>query len=286
MSYQNVMKFTRQRWMLNDMGINVCYNSKKNTHHAEHVHEFVEMAYILDGQITEYVDGNEYLMKHGQLLFINYNQIHAFKVDKRVRYVDVLLDPAWISDKLINTENAFELLTLSSFSSFADGIDTSRSIVTFEGKERAFMDKMMRVMVDECKNRKVGCDIVLRSFVMMLITMVFRKMFRCEQNEFFISEEFLQYIRDHCDEKLSLTELSRKCYCNPSYFSRMFHKHYGITLTDFILNSRFERACKLLGDSSLSTEEVAVRSGFGNKSTFYKVFREKTGITPGEYRKS
>ena len=59
-----------------------------------------------------------------------------------------------------------------------------------------------------------------------------------------------------------------------------------MTLTDFILQSRLERAMELLQETKLAAEEVAEQAGFSSRSAFYKVLKEKTGLTPQEYRKN
>ncbi len=284
MSDNNIAKFTRSHFLRKNMGVRICVNHLEKMHHRKHEHEFIEIAYIANGCATQYINDKEYQVRHGNLLFINYKQVHEFKVDDKSEIIDVLIDPSWISDKLIDSDNAFELLTLSSFSPFSDGIDTDMSVIYFDSKERAVIESILRTMYSEYKKCALGYETMLKSLTLVLLTLIFRKM-SGTKDDFSITPEFLQYIRDNCDQKLTLEELSKKCFYNPSYFSRLFREHYGITLTDFILNSRFERACDLLQNSDLSTEEIARRSGFGSKSAFYKFFKEKTGVTPGEYRK-
>lgn len=48
---------------------------------------------------------------------------------------------------------------------------------------------------------------------------------------------------------------------------------------------RLEEACHLLGETGLKVESVAQASGFGNVGHFYRFFRERMGVTPGEYRR-
>ena len=47
-----------------------------------HTHEFIEIVYILSGTGKEWIDGKEYPVSDGSLMFINYGQTHAFCADR------------------------------------------------------------------------------------------------------------------------------------------------------------------------------------------------------------
>ena len=254
---------------------------------AEHLHAFVEIVYIADGAGIHGIDGVEYRVRRGALLLINYRQVHYFKTEGEMELCNILLDPEWISEKLIEPDNAFELLTLSGFTQFQKEIDTGHPLVHFEGWKRARLEQLIRRMEEEDGGRESGYETVLKAQVNILLTMIFREMSVGGKTpaQFQMTLEFLQYIRAHCAEKLTLEGLARQCFYNPSYFSRLFKEHFGLTLTEFINRSRLERACRLLETTRLSAEEIAVQAGFGNRTVFYRLFREKTGLTPQQYRK-
>lgn len=278
-----VWRFGKNYFIGSGNGVVININKFNDYFHPDHVHDFIEIAYMLGGECTQYINGKKYDFRHGQLLFINLGQAHSFEVKRGTRIVDVLIDPAWISDRLINTNNAFEILSLSSFSEFSDNINQNIPIVTFDRNERKIIESILNMMAYEQKNKGVNYENAMRSLTTLLLTHIFRKMSGAH-NELFLSPEFLRFIRNNCNKQLTLSELSRMCFYNPSYFSRMFTKHYGITLTEFIQNSRFDLACNMLENTQLSMDEIAVASGFGSKSTLYKVFNKKTGLTPGEYK--
>ena len=279
----DIRHFTKEKFVKSETGVVININKFKEWHHGEHTHGFIELAYMLNGESTQYVDGVQYNFRHGQLMIINPGQVHDFYTKAGTKIIDVLIDPCYLSDEIINEENAFALLSLSTFSSFENSIDKSLCRVTFDRHERVVIESILNMMAEEQKNKFPNYRVTIRLLTQILFTHIFRKMSGVEKN-FIISPEFLQFIRDNCEEKLTLSDLSRMCFYNPSYFSRVFHEHYGITLTDFIQNSRFERACELIKNTTLSVDDVVVRSGFGSKRTMYKIFKEKTGLTPSAYR--
>ena len=254
----------------------------------EHLHEFIELVYVLRGSGVHGIDGVEYHVRRGSLLFINYRQVHYFRSDPRdpMEICDVLLDPEWLSQRLIGSENAFELLTLSAFSQFQQSVDPKTALVRFMGEERRRAEALIREMIEEKTSAHPGFSTVLKAQVSILLTMVFRKMSAVGVRYSGPDEEFLSYIRQNCTEKLTLEDLAKQCFYNPSYFSRIFRERYGMTVTEYINLSRLEKATDLLVQTDLSVEEILRRSGFSRKAGFYRCFKEKTGMTPQEYRKS
>ena len=250
----------------------------------EHRHEFVELVYISGGEGVHGIDGVEYAVRRGCLLLINYRQKHYFRTNSEMEYCDILLDPEWISEKLIEPENAFELLTLSGFAEFAQ-VDTGQPLLTFRGDARSRLERLIDDMLSEQKNREPGFETALKSQTNLLLCLVFRQMVGAPQLPGALGPDFLRYLREHCAEKLSLEELSKSCFYNPSYLSRRFKEYFGLTITDFLSRSRLEKAEELLVSTNLSTDEIAQSCGFSSKNAFYRQFKELRGMTPGDFRR-
>ena len=100
------------------------------------------------------------------------------------------------------------------------------------------------------------------------------------------SPDLAEYIRTHCDEKLTLQSLAKKSFYNPSYFSRLFRDLYGMTVTEYINHSRVEKAKELLLTTNYTVQEISEQVGYSGQSAFYKKFSEITGVTPKQYRES
>lgn len=97
--------------------------------------------------------------------------------------------------------------------------------------------------------------------------------------------EALAFIREHCDEDLSLETVARVCHKNSSTLRKLFREQLGMTFSDYINRLRVERAMELLRDPRKSLAEIAVEVGFYDQSHFGKVFRQISGYTPALYRK-
>jgi len=72
---------------------------------------------------------------------------------------------------------------------------------------------------------------------------------------------------------------------NPTYIGRMFKLYTQKSINEFINDVRIKKAKELLKDKRNSIDEISIKCGFSNISYFYKVFKNKNGTTPNEYRK-
>ena len=92
------------------------------------------------------------------------------------------------------------------------------------------------------------------------------------------------YINSHFREELSLDDVAEFAGFSRYYFSRSFKKQTGYSFKDYLCQKRLQVAMDLLIRSNCSMREVAIESGFGSVATFNRVFREKKGCTPTQYR--
>lgn len=96
----------------------------------------------------------------------------------------------------------------------------------------------------------------------------------------------IDYIHNNYNSKtLSVQEIAAVCHMNPAYLGQLFKKRIGYSIIDYIHDVRIEQAKRLLLETDQSIELIANRTGFTDRSYFCKIFRKKTGLSPGEYKK-
>lgn len=253
-----------------------------------HTHDFLELVYIESGKGKQYIDGKEYVVARGDLLFINYNHTHAFSSKKGMVYYNIYIKPELLSEELINVENAFQMLSLTAFEDFRESVEKNQQQVQFTGVEMAEVEHCLQAMYREWQNNASGKEAVMKSYLTVILTYMFRKMAVYEEkNEDRKDkiESLIRSVEENCTQKITLKELSDRCFYNPSYFCRIFKEYSGMTLTEFIHESRIKRSCELLATTSMTVEEIAERVGFTSKTQYYKRFRAIMGETPADYRK-
>lgn len=99
-------------------------------------------------------------------------------------------------------------------------------------------------------------------------------------------EAAVNYIQTHYAEPLTLQRMAEPAALSPTYFHTVFKNVIGTTPADFLLQTRMTAAKRLLLTTDLSLYAIAQACGYENQSYFSKVFRERIGCPPLQFRKN
>ena len=95
-----------------------------------------------------------------------------------------------------------------------------------------------------------------------------------------------KYVEEHYGEDLSLEVIAAHVHLHPAYLSKVFKENEDQNLSGYITNVRMEKAAQLLMEPELKVHDVMEKVGYQKSQYFSKLFREKYGVTPVEYKKS
>ncbi|MBK9748530.1 MAG: helix-turn-helix transcriptional regulator [Chloroflexi bacterium] len=93
-----------------------------------------------------------------------------------------------------------------------------------------------------------------------------------------------QYIEAHYLENLQTETVARRAALSEYHFARLFKTAFDITVHQYVLRLRLNRARHLLELSTMSITDIALTVGYSSLSAFIHAFRHYTGITPSDYR--
>ena len=94
--------------------------------------------------------------------------------------------------------------------------------------------------------------------------------------------EALSYLHDHLGDDLSREKIASELYISPSHLSRIFKEYTGVTLQEYIIRCRVERAISLIQGGARPID-AAFACGFGSTSGFYRAFSAVTGKKPKDF---
>ena len=112
------------------------------------------------------------------------------------------------------------------------------------------------------------------------------KTFSCTEFDKQRMVQLEHYIALHYVGSICLAELAKVACMSISKLKYTFKMMYGFNISEYINNMRLSQAKKLLQDNTISISDIANRVGYKTTSAFTKMFKEKTGILPSDYRKS
>lgn len=97
-------------------------------------------------------------------------------------------------------------------------------------------------------------------------------------------EETKIYMDTHFNEKIKIETLAQQAELSPKYYSEMFKKQYGITVSDYITRLRVNKAKQLLLMTKDSIRIIASSVGYADEFYLSRKFKQAVGISPSAYR--
>ncbi len=256
-----------------------------------HTHDYIELAYIMDGRFSQRILGNDISFSRGDLCLIDKNCIHQ----------DYLLSqPASILFLGISNDMFSEIMeenvTAQKIMSFLQSALLKQKDVQqylhFKPNTHAAaeLEDCLYWLLRELYEGGVGSHHICKGLLLRIFAIISTKYdFSLSKDQrktmnWLIFEEVSAYIRkNHADIKIQ--DLTDAFHFQEDYFNRLIKSKTGLTYSAFLQQIRLERAEHLLTSTQKSVEEIAAAVGYRNKGYFYKIFQEKYGITPSKYRK-
>ncbi len=95
----------------------------------------------------------------------------------------------------------------------------------------------------------------------------------------------IQYITMHYQDDISLDSIADAVNLSKNYLGGIFKGETGLTIRQFIENTRIDASKRLMADPACKLFSVAEQVGFNSYSYFVNVFKRNMGVTPNEFRK-
>jgi AraC family transcriptional activator of pyochelin receptor len=98
--------------------------------------------------------------------------------------------------------------------------------------------------------------------------------------------EAREYLLQNMEHPLTVIELSHKVGINDFKLKKGFKQLYGVTIFDFLLEARMEKARTLLTETDTPIHEIAFATGYKNVSSFTAAFKKRMGFPPSAMKRS
>ena len=100
-----------------------------------------------------------------------------------------------------------------------------------------------------------------------------------------ICKKIIKYIEENfADSMLTNESIAEHFNYHPYYINRVVKRELLMSLRSYIIDYRLNAAKELLVSTDFNISEIAFKVGFASSSYFVKIFRERVGSTPKEYR--
>ena len=234
-------------------------------------HPMAELTYVDQGSVHSVADGQDLLLKQGDLVIYGPNQWH-------MQYSDIGVAPRFVTI-------SFELGGVEWTPLLNRKFTAPQSVVT-----------MLQNMLREEERMDAYSNDIILSQLNLLLLMLLRETAAPKggklqtsnaihsENE--IIRQAQQYISTHIREKLSVPLVARQVDVSPSYLTALFHKNLQISPGEYIRRIKLPESKQMSRENNLNFTEIAAELQYSTVHHFSRQFKEKFGITPTEYAKS
>ena len=234
-------------------------------------HPILELTYVDQGVLHSVVEGQDILLKQGDLVIYGPNQWH-------MQYAEIGVAPRFVTITFdISTGDLTPLLNRK-FTAPQHTVTLLQQMLQEQEKMDAFsgniilsrLELLLLLLLREDKEPRAG-KLQTSNAVH-------------SENE--IIRQAQQYISSHIREKLSVPLVARQVDVSPSYLTALFHKNLQISPGEYIRRTKLQESKQMIRENNLNFTEIAAELQYSTVHHFSRQFKEKFGITPTEYAKS
>ena len=246
-----------------------------------HSHNFYELLCCVNACGVDYLVGTDrYRLQKGDILLIPPGFSHrpllpAKMPEPYIRHV------LWISSELM--ENLCAMVP-----EFRKAETVGNLMLRTAGTSWEHLSELFQKCTQESEKRGPNWELAMVGNTITLLVGLHRAYLdsvsdtlRAEKPE--LLERLLAYIEEHLQEKITLVETARIFFVSESTITQLFRRTMGVSFYRYITQRRLIGA-KTYIEQGMLLEDVALRTGFGDYSAFYRAFKQAFGISPRQYR--
>lgn len=234
-------------------------------------HPMAELTYVDQGSLHSVADGQDLLLKQGDIVIYGPGQWHMQYADIGVapRYVTLSMDLAGVElEPLLNRK-----------------FTAPQTVVT-----------LLQSMLREQERMDAYSNDIILSQLNLLLLLLLRETdsprggklqtSNAIHSENEIIRQAQQFVSTHIRQKLSVPMVARQVDVSPSYLTALFHKNLQISPGEYIRRIKLQESKQMIRENNLNFTEIAAELQYSTVHHFSRQFKEKFGITPTEYAKS
>lgn len=256
-----------------------------------HTHDYIELAYVAEGEFRQRIMGKDIVFHKGELCLIDKNCLHQDYLQNQSAIILFLGIANDMFAEIMKENITAQKIVLFLKPALLKQKDLQQYLhFRPYGNFNLEMENCLLSLFTELHDRNTGSHYICKGLLMRIFHILgtqYEFSLSKEQKKtmnWAVFEEISEYIKQH-SASITIQELVDTFYFQEDYFNRLIKNKTGMTYSAYVQQFRLEKAEQLLTSSSRSVEEIADIVGYHNKGYFYKIFQEKYGVTPSRYRK-
>ena len=243
-----------------------------------HGHSDLEIGLILRGDLELNLDQEHIRLKENDIYVINRYQVHSFAGRGR---------DSLILAFQINSEFYRNLTPKQNRYQFQSVIRTGSAV---HERLRAGLTECAQSYYRQIPFFEMKCAALLFDTLYQLAGLsgsriISDKEYDTNRSSTLRLNRVLEYITQHEQEQISLSELAGSEHITPDHLSHFIKKALGMSFQEYVSNLRFEQAYGLVTQTSLRILDICMECGFSSSRYLNQMFVKRTGMKALEFRK-
>lgn len=249
-----------------------------------HAHNYIEIMYMCSGQTVHTIDGEPPLtLRAGELLFLNQHVSHAVRrAEENDIGVNFIVLPQFFDYalELIGTGNVVGKFLVGGLRQSGGDMGCLHFRVADVPIVQNLVENLAWSIVYPQPNARKIDQITMGLLLLQLLNYT-------QELETPGGSQVLTVLREIEENyrTVDLTWLAKELHVSLPYLSSAVHEATGRTFKELLLEKRLTKAASLLLETRLPVQDVISAVGYENTSYFYRVFRERFGCSPRDYRR-
>ncbi len=245
-----------------------------------HVHRALEIGLVLDGEGIVRLDERDFTIRKGSLFFFNSNEPHQI----------LALSQSGLKVAYLQTASSFCSEYLSCFRNLEILENDLTGILSAQQRKELtglMVQAMTDYMAEDSDLYGLRCICSICQLYSRLLSVVpYQQMteaaYLARNKKMARLSRITEFIDQNYSEKITLTQLAERENVTTTYLSHFIHDNLHMTFQEYVSSVRFERALKLLRDTSMCMTDVSVVSGFSDVKYLSRMLETYFGMSAQE----
>ena len=252
-----------------------------------HGHDYLEFAYVLSGIMEHRIGEQTYILHPGDYFIVDHGTKHQYRrlSDAPLRVINLLFYPEFLERCLAGSKSFQDVMNSYLVRFCYQTLKGSPTEITFHD-ETGHIRSILKRIRSEYSGKDYGYLEYIRCLFVEALILTLRKIENRDAaaQKSRVITEIMEHMQGHFAKKLQLSDYATQYHYSAAHLSRKFTQETGMSFLEQLQKLRIAHSCHLLATTDAKISQIAVSVGYEDIKFFNKLFKEKLGMTPREFR--
>lgn len=266
-----------------------------------HYHDYYEFLIVLNGEVHQQIEGKDYLYTTGMCCLINRNLVHKEYYTQSTQLLFLGFSSKFIEQLIMSCELSYfdkekDIKNTELYKFIISDLQhpDSKMYLDFipvyqNTNAKSTLHELTENLMHEILFPTFGSTFQIQAYLSKVLNYLSSDDFHCttvnlNDNSDRLLFSRIEHLLQESNGRLSRAALAKSLNYSGDYINRIVNKYSGMCLHDYAMEFCLKKSAELIRTSNNSISDISLQLGFSNRTYFYRIFKEKYGMTPREYR--